>query len=129
MRVISGNRSGKAWPQERRDKMSAHGTRRAQEDAAYQETFRKAREMMHNDPRLSPTETHMFAKYWEVIAPDGRLYTFRNLQHFCRQMEEQFGVDAIKLAGSLMNRKQHYKKDSTYPRTAYKGFWLNGWGE
>jgi hypothetical protein len=47
------------------------------------------------NPRLQATEQHIAAKLWQLRAPSGRIYVFRNLKKFVREHEQLFTPEDV----------------------------------
>ncbi len=47
------------------------------------------------NPKLRATESHIAAKEWELVAPNGQRYQFRNLKKFVREHAELFDAEDV----------------------------------
>ena len=119
----------KLWPLERRKGMSKRMKKAAKESVDVQDVLRKGRDAWRKDPRASATEENLHAKYWVVKAPDGRIYSFRNLALFSRQAEANYGVSATGLCDAMRKQKMQHIRDPLRQWTEYKGWILVEWGD
>ena len=50
---------------------------------------------IRKNPKFQPTTKHVAAKEWNLRAPDGRVFTFRNLRHFIREQVDLFDAKDV----------------------------------
>ena len=79
----------------------------------------KARAAHKNSPRSGPFETHHEAKFWKLESPEGEVFEFRNLNHFCR---EKFGDKWRAYSNGIHAHARWVRGLRTDTNTNYKGW-------
>lgn len=94
------------------------------------DNLKDARKAAAEMPKMQKGEQHINAKSWVIQAPDGRMYTCRNLMHWCRENEDLFDGTARQAWNGFAKQKETMrgtiKRGKSYQ---WKGWRLIDWGE
>ena len=92
-------------------------------------------EAASKSPRAGGFDANVSARGWTIASPTGKVYSFRNLQKWCREHADLFGEPlndnqaAYRIASGFRQIKRSYegKRGDSRPVSQYKGWHLLSW--